>query len=310
MSLSSSLAVAALAGTLVLVGGCSSLESSWKSTKKFYYTYINAPAVIDYEEKGSLSEAELRLATRMVGIDIQLEQLERYLQNADRPPTNESVNLLFTGFPWLSGLVAIDPEGNVLAQEPPISMKNLDFSGIAKAEARGGEMRGIRGFVQDTPLGPEVMAGIPVYMDSEMRGMLVTHFDMRTLLSYTEGKEDLIVLAPEGVLWSGDIDVSSTPLADQDWASITRSSTQGTVSDHNGEFIWIVRFIGKQPLIFATPVKGTFQKKEDSSMGISPFGLNAPVTESQILDQSAGSLLLAPLPPVRGLDMEEQPISE
>lgn len=309
MSLSSSIAVAALAGTLVLVGGCTTLESSWKSTKSFYYTYINAPAVIDYEEKGTLSEAELRLATRMVGIDIQLEHLERYLLNADRPPTGESINLLFTGFPWLSGLVAIDPEGNVLAQEPPVSMKNLDFSGIAKTEARGGEMRGLRGFVQDTPLGPEVMVGIPVYMDSEMRGMLVTHFDMRTLLSYTNGTEDLVVLAPEGVLWDGDIDVPSTPLYGQDWAEIVRSSTQGTVSNNNGEFIWIARFLGKQPLIFATPVRGTFRKQNDS-MGISPFGLNTPVTESQLLDQSAGSLLLAPLPPVRGLDMEEQPISD
>ncbi len=310
MSLSSSLAVTALAGTLVLVGGCSTLETSWKSTKSFYYTYINAPAVIDYEEKGALSEAEFRLATRMVGIDIQLEHLERYLQNADRPPTEESVNLLFTSFPWLNGLVAIDPEGNVLAKEPPFSMKELDFSGIAKTEARGGEMRGVRGFVEDTPLGPEVLAGIPVYMDSEMRGMLVIHFDMRTLLSYTDGTEDLVVLAPQCVLWAGDLDVASTPLASQDWADITRSSTQGTASNKNGEFIWMARFIGKQPIIFATPIRGTFAKRDDGPLGISPFGLHAPVTESQLLDQSAGSILLAPLPQVPGLDMEEQSISE
>lgn len=310
MSLYSSIAVAALAGTLALVGGCSTLESSWKSTKSFYYEYINAPAVIDYEEKGTLSDAEARLATRMVGIDIQLEQLERYLQNADRPPTGDSVNVLFTRFPWLSGLAAIDPDGNLLAQEPPASMKNLDFSGIARSEARGGEMRGLRGFVQDTPLGPEVMAGIPVYVDSEMKGMLVTYFDMRALLSYTDGTEDLVVIAPEGVLWAGKFDVASTPLASQDWASITRSSTEGTVSNRNGEFIWLARFIGKQPLVFATPIKGTFQEREAGSLTVSPFGLNAPVTESQLLDQSAGSLLLAPLPPVRGLGMEEQPISD
>ena len=84
----------------------------------------------------------------------------------------------------------------------------------------------------------------------------------------------------------------------------------GTVSNRNGEFIWLARFIGKQPLVFATPIKGTFQEREAGSLTVSPFGLNAPVTESQLLDQSAGSLLLAPLPPVRGLGMEEQPISD
>ncbi len=74
-----------------------------------------------------MNDAETMLASRMVGIDIQLEQLERYLQNSDRPPTGESVEILFHRFPWLSGLAAVDAGGTVLAQEPPAAMNELDY---------------------------------------------------------------------------------------------------------------------------------------------------------------------------------------
>ena len=81
------------------------------------------------------------LASRMVGIDIQLEQLERYLQNSDKPPTGESVAVLFHRFPWLSGLAAVDANGMVLAQEPPAAMKELDFAKMLEQKARGNELR-------------------------------------------------------------------------------------------------------------------------------------------------------------------------
>ena len=234
MSLQSSLFTTALIGTLALLGGCSTFDSTWKSTKAFYGEYINPPAKIDYEDKGVLNDAETRLASRMVGIDIQLEQLERFLQNADRPPTGESVAILFHRFPWLSGLAAVDAEGTVLAQEPPAAMKELDFSRMLEQKPRGGELRGLRGLVEDTPLGPEVLTGIPVYSGSEMMGLLVAHFDMRSLLTYTSGAEDLVVLSPQGVLWPGRFVVDATPLTGQDWNEITRDSTHGTVSNKTG----------------------------------------------------------------------------
>ena len=107
MSLQSSFITTALIGSLVFIGGCSTFDSTWKSTKAFYGEYINPPAQIDYDDKGVLNDAETMLASRMVGIDIQLEQLERYLQNSDKPPTGESVAVLFHRFPWLSGLAAL-----------------------------------------------------------------------------------------------------------------------------------------------------------------------------------------------------------
>ncbi len=316
VSLQSSLFTTALIGTLALLGGCSTFDSTWKSTKAFYGEYINPPAKIDYEDKGVLNDAETRLASRMVGIDIQLEQLERFLQNADRPPTGESVAILFHRFPWLSGLAAVDAEGTVLAQEPPAAMKELDFSRMLEQKPRGGELRGLRGLVEDTPLGPEVLTGIPVYSGSEMMGLLVAHFDMRSLLTYTSGAEDLVVLSPQGILWPGRFVVDATPLTGQDWNEITRDSTHGTVSNKTGSFIWMARFIGEQPLIFATPSEGQFPEDAEQlsalshASAFSSQGMTAPVTESQVMEGGADgdSILTAPLPPVRGLGMQESSI--
>ncbi|MFR4118344.1 MAG: hypothetical protein ACLT2T_05475 [Bilophila wadsworthia] len=102
MSLQSSFITTALIGSLVFIGGCSTFDSTWKSTKAFYGEYINPPAQIDYDDKGVLNDAETTLASRMVGIYIQLEQLERYLQNSDKPRRVNpwrSFSIISRGFP-------------------------------------------------------------------------------------------------------------------------------------------------------------------------------------------------------------------
>ena len=296
------LGTAVLTGSLLLLSGCS-WDNPWKSTKEFYRTYINAPASIDYEDQGTLTDAESSLAAKMVGIDIQLEQLEQFLQNADRPPSPEIITLFFQRFPWISGLAAVNTEGALLAREPEYSMKELDFAAMLQQEARKGEMRGLRGMVQDSPLGGEVLVGVPVYRDADMQGMLIAHFDMRGLLSYTSGADDLIILAPQATLWSGRFTVENTPLAGQDWASITKSSSEGRLSDSRGDFLWIVRYIGKQPLIFATPAKVMATTAPSA-------GKQVPVTEDKLLDQRSGSLLLAPVPDLPDFGAKEQSISK
>ena len=149
-----------------------------------------------------MNDARLTLASRMVGIDIQ-RQLERYL-HSDKPPTGESVAVLFHRFPWLSGLAAVDANGMVLAQEPPAAMKELDFAKMLEQKARGNELQGLRGLVEDTPLGPEVLTGIPIYSGSRMLGLWLILTCGRC--SYTSGAEDLVVLAPQGFCGQGHLD--------------------------------------------------------------------------------------------------------
>lgn len=313
MSFRPYIAIIALLGTLGLVSGCGT--SVWKSTKDLYTEYLNPPASIDYGDKGTLSEAEAALAVRMRGIDSQLSLLERHLENADRSPSPESVALLFNQFPWISGFAAVDSTGDVLVQEPPMGLKELDFSRIVETGSRGNTVRGLRAMVQDTPLGPEVFAAVPVYNSAELMGLVVTHFDMRALVPFGQQPEDMVVLSPEAVLWPGRFAMESTPLLGKDWRSMVKSSVTGTVSNDTGNFLWVARFLGAEPLIFAVPISGSFMENPAGMDGVtrgSFVGVPAssvPVIESDV-NRGGPSLLQMPAPPASPATVNEAPIQD
>lgn len=285
------------------LAGCEfSTNSAWKSTQSLYREYLNPPATIDYGDKGSLTDAEAALAVRMRGIDRQITLLERRMENADRAPSPEMVAGLFAEFPWLSGFAAIEAAtGNVLVQEPPMALKPLDFAPLLEQKSRGNNVRGVRGMVQDTPLGPEVFVAVPVYNSLELMGLVAVNFDLRALVPTGVDPEEMVVLAPEAVLWPGRFDIASTPLADKDWRALTKSEITGTVSNGNGEFLWLARFIGMEPLIFAVPVSGRFVENLEGTEGVtrgSYVGVPAsavPVIESE--SGKAGPNLLHTTPP-------------
>lgn len=295
-----------------LVSGCTTFNvpsphEAWKTTKKLYAEYLNPPAKVDYENKGTLSEAEMLLASRMLEIDSHLEQLERFMENQDHPPTNEVISALFQRFPWVSGLAAMDAYGEVHAQEPPNPLKPLDFTPILEQKSRSGNPRDLRVFVQDTLMGPEIYMGMPVYEDSELRGFLICHFDMRSLLGYIEDSGEIVILSSNIVLWAGHFVVGATPLVHQNWDELTKNSIEGSVSDSTGEFIWMARFLGRIPLIFATPVKGDFEESLNDAENIGTFTTRESSTsvkpEEPSQDQpkqeeqnSGDSLLLTPPP--------------
>lgn len=270
-----------------LLPGCAntSIEESWKSTKAFYGNYINTPAHIDYDDKGELSQSERALSMRMQGVEGQLVQLERVMANADRPPTPESVSGIMTRFPWLAGVALLDVSGKVLEHQPP-SLKALDFTPLLERESANKNSRGLRAMVQDTPLGPETMVAVPVYHDAEMLGLLVVHFDMRSLLPYAMEPGDLMILSTEGVLWPGRYVADSTPVAGQDWKALTKSNCMGTVSNASGEFLWVVRYIGAEPIIFAVPTRGAFQEDPEQ---LSLLGQQAPMAPLQEYDRSGNT---------------------
>lgn len=301
-----------VAGACALLTGCadSSFESGWRSTKTFYSNHINTPAVINYDDKGSLSEAETALARRMRGIEQELYSLERVMANSDRAPSPEVVTSILGRFPWLSGMALLDVNGELRAQQP-MPMKSLDFSPLLGLSGRGNDPRGLRGMVQDTPLGAEVSLAIPIYRDAELMALLIAYFDMRALLAYAEEPGDLVVVAPEAVLWSGRFAIEGTPLGTHDWKALTRSNSLGTVSNQNGEFLWMSRFLGTQPLVFAVPTKGQFP--EDSNQ-LAVLGnqrpIVAPVSDFDPM-RGGPSLLESPAPHMSMPgSMQESPVRE
>lgn len=310
---------------LALSSGCSSnqtMKNAWKSTKGVWYTYASPKADIDYEDTGSLDSEQVALATRMMGIDVQLAQLERVMINADKPPTGEWLGEFFTRFPWVSGFAGVRADGQILGQEPSLPLKPLDYAPLLEEDKKQG-MRDLRGHVQDTPLGPEVFLATPLYDGSNFLGVVIAHFDMRSLLPFSTKPEELVILSPEAVLWSGKFDIAATPLSNVKWAELIKGTSSGSLSNATGAFQWVVRYFGNQPLIFAVPVTGTFPEKSEQAAAqegrqgaVSPFtapNLMRPFDHSTDLQQgSTDSMLLEqeirPPSPFGPSSVDEQPL--
>lgn len=249
-----------LAFLLAALPGCSTyqpVKDVWKSTKGMWNTYVSQPAVLDYENKADLPERGLALSRDMQGVDVELDKLERVMQNADRPPTQEWLNQLFAQFPWLNGFAGIKYDGTILGQQPADSLKDLDFNPLLY-EDRKQRSRALRGDIQPSPLGPEIMLATPLYDGVDFLGIVTAYFDMRSLMHFSKNPQDIVILAPNALLWPGKYDFAATPLAGVDWAKAVAESSAGVCSNSTGSFVYMVRYLGNIPLVFATPEKGDF----------------------------------------------------
>ena len=147
----------------------------------------------------------------------------------------------------------IDGVGEVLAQEPVMPLKALEFAPILEKKGIGDNPRGLRCLVQDTPLGAEVMLGIPVYHDNDLMGVFVAHFDMRDLVRAVGSPDNLIVLSPEAILWPGSLQAQAETLFKEDWAAKTSAESSDTIEVDGKAFFWQARYLGAQPIVFVVP---------------------------------------------------------
>lgn len=261
-----------LAGSLALCA-CSSYQptkNAWKTTKDLWYTYVSVPAKVDYSEKGDLSPRAMALSTCMMGIDVELSRFERTMMNADRAPTREWLDKLFADYPWVSGFAGVKYDGTLLGHEPGPSLKNLDFIPLLYEDKKQNS-RALRGYVQQSPLGPEVMLAAPLYDGMDFLGVVVAHFDMRELSRFSSSPEDLVILSPAALLWPGKYDFAATPLAGVDWETVARKSTSGTCTNDRGSFYYQVRYLGNLPLIFAVVESGSFPEGNGDVNQGTPF---------------------------------------
>ncbi len=249
--------------------GCSSsqtLKNAWKGTRSFWYSTVNVPASIDYDDSGSLSKYEELLARSAVGIDKELIALEKHMSNADRSPTPQWVRSLMDRFSWLSGFTMINAEQAMVFQFPGPPIKALDFHPLFKEDPKQNR-RSMRGYVQDTPMGPEILLATPVYDAQTLRGLVSVYFDIRNLLKFSESPDELIIIAPNAILWPGKYNFQSTPMAGIQWDTILLEANSGTVRNAAGVFYWNIRYLGNIPLIFAVPVQGSFGDNTPSRTG-------------------------------------------
>lgn len=243
------------------------VKDAWKGTRSYYYEYLNTPARLNMDDRGNILDYQAELGGAIGEFDLQLQELEKALQNSDRRPDADWVTSMTTRFPWLSGIALTDEEGIPRAKVPQVFPKEFEIGNLLEVDPKQ-QLKDLRGFVRMYPLGPELYVGNPVYTGADFRGVIVMHFDPRVLLSRTGDPSRVVIAGPEGILWPGMYDAESLPLAGINWAEKVKSEYAGTVQNELGTFYWISRYVGNLPLIYAVRVQGDFPLDENNLRGL------------------------------------------
>ena len=85
-----------------------------------------------------------------------------------------------------------------------------------------------------------------------MKGLVVAHFDVRSLVKLSPNPEELVILAGEKVLWSGKYQFESTPFAQINWQQMLGEESYGVVTESGNSYTWLVRYLGDVPIVFGT----------------------------------------------------------
>jgi hypothetical protein len=246
-----SLCLCILTTGAITLSACSSIDSAYKSTKSFYFTHVNRPAMLNVTDRTVLERTEQGLVQRIMTIDEELTKLEKALDALATPPDAASAATLMRRFPWLSGLAMIAPDGTLGASIPSTPLKQIDYTPLLQLAPKA-LPRDLRGMVQDTPLGPEILLARPFMQEDTLQVLLVASFDFRSLLPFASSPSDMIVRSTDTLIWNGDLDYTATPMAAVDWGDYLKTHSDGVLSDDKGSMVWVSRYMGGIPLVFAT----------------------------------------------------------
>ncbi len=242
-----------LAISTMSLPACSTMQDSetWYETRKLYFTYVNKPATVKYDDIANISEIEYILSSSLMKVDSQLTAFQNNLAQLSLPPHDAELQNFFRNFPWISGIALINPEGTVTGAFPEQYGKNIDFSALL-ITPEGRSERDTRVAVHEDPNGPEILVGRPAFdNDGNFVGVFIVYFDIRSLFAYVELDPSIFAFAGNTPLWLGDYLISETPVAEANFDELTSSDTSGTLRNSYGEALWINRYLYNQPLIFA-----------------------------------------------------------
>ena len=240
--------------SLSSLSGCTQMKGAYKDTKNFYHTHINTPSTLDTENRTVLESSQRSFAQNIMPIDEELTKLEKALDALATPPDAQSASSLMRRFPWLSGLAMVAPDGTLGASIPGTPLKELDYTPLLELAPKA-LPRELRSSVQNTPLGPEILLARPFIQEDQLQVLLVASFDFRALLPFAASAGNFIVRSQDVLIWSGDMDYESTPLASIDWPNYLKEHSDGTVSNEHGSMMWFSRYLGGKPLVFAAAEK-------------------------------------------------------
>lgn len=228
------------------------IKDSWKFTTRQYRSYLNTPAALNLEDKGSCEVYELALGEAVVNVDAELQRLVRAMENSDHNPDQSWVMTMMGRFPWLSGVALVDKTGALVAQYPEYFNKSFDVSPLLEPDPKQ-RMGDLRAYVQRSENGPEIYIANPVYGSEDLRGLIVSYFDPRALVTMSSDPGRFVLASPSGIIWPGQYGAGSV-IGSQDWEEVLRKKSCGVIGDSKSGFFWTTRYVGNLPLVYATPV--------------------------------------------------------
>lgn len=235
---------------ILAVAGCSTMQNAWDKTTDVYETYVDPKPEIDLDRSPGLSRNEQLLASQFSLMDQQLEEALRVLAPQDRFPPATWFSTFLERFPWMTAVLAVDAQGRNLSSHPETPLKSISVEPLLE---QGWSMlhRGLQGFVEETPLGPEVIIAGPFFRDGAWQGLIIAHFDPRSLVAFATASERLVLLTPEALLWTGVDQEMTREITEAPWEQILRDRVHGRQSADNRNFLWLSRPIGALRLIYA-----------------------------------------------------------
>jgi len=238
---------------VLLMAGCSTMgkawESTWEGSKKLYSEYVNTDPEVDLE-KVEHAQWEEKMARSLTPVDTQLSELLRHMGLLVGVPDQTWMDQLFIDFPWVSGCVVAEMDGSVIIRRPEAGMKPLNIQPFVEV-GDAFKDRAMRAYFDDTLLGPEIYAAVPVFKGNDLAGFAAVHFDMRNLVALSDTPGELIVITPDMVQWGGDYGAEADDLLQRPWNEILADEMQGTDTLGGRDFIWLARYIGDKNMIYA-----------------------------------------------------------
>lgn len=240
-------------GTLLLClalacSACATVKDSetFKDTRRFYYTHINKPAVVDFADVAEISDLDSRLTKAFAQLDGQLTKLQREMDSILVISNVEAIAALFTKFPWISHIYALDSAGQIMGAMPSYIPEYADFSYVTDREVK---TREVYADVREVPNGHEIAVLRPYMTSGEIQGYLVVTFDPKSLLPFVGDPSVIVFLSDTAVFWTGNHMYDDTPFA-LDWTDELKTKSYDTVGNDMFRGAWIARYFGGTRLIY------------------------------------------------------------
>lgn len=245
--------VALFAVLALAAGGCSTLKKV-QSYASEALSFANPAPEIDYQDLPNEGPEEV-LAYLFTPVDERIQLLAEEISTVDTRPDREWYTSFGVRYPWLSGLSIIDAEGNTELAVPEQGMRPLPVERLM-ALRDSWERTSLAVDVQTDELGSEIYFVQPLTTQGKWTGLIVVHFDPRSLQRYCPAPERLLVMTPEQDLWPFERQEDREAMHSVDWPDELSDDVSGKLEAGNREYHWLGRRLGKVHILYAVGVDG------------------------------------------------------